>query len=181
MQAWKLAGIVAALAFVPVGPATAQPPPPRGAFVDGSVMADVDSVDYATEITSALGLAVGWNVTDRTSLRFELERPAGHPTLAAAPTVRTTYSVLFGRQFPPIGRLRFAVVVGATRTDRSYLGRRLSDGDLAVTAGGDAELAVTRHLSLVPGLRVHHILRFGYYEMTSDKLARPRVALRWRF
>jgi hypothetical protein len=181
MQAWKLAGIVAILAFVAVRPAAAQPPPPRGAFVDGSVMADIDSVDYATEITSALGLAVGWNVTDRTSFRFELERPAGQPALAVAPTVRTTYSVLFGRHFQPIGRLRFAVVVGATRTDQRYLGLRLSDGDLAATAGGDAEIAVTRHLSLVPGVRVHYILRFGYYEMTSGKLERPRVALRWRF
>jgi hypothetical protein len=48
----------------------------------------------------------------------------------------------------------------------------------AVTAGGDMTIALTRHVALVPQVRVH---AYPYSEHTSLVFVRPRVALRWRF
>jgi hypothetical protein len=49
---------------------------------------------------------------------------------------------------------------------------------LALTAGADATIALTRKLAVVPQLRVHSYLMSDH---TSLVFVRPRVALRWHF
>jgi hypothetical protein len=87
--------------------------------------------------------------------------------------------LLYGRHFQPTGGLRVALVVGATRHDERYEGLQCTYGGLAATFGGDAEIAVTPHLSFVSGLRVHNYLPYG--DGNSGSITRPRVALRWCF
>ena len=49
---------------------------------------------------------------------------------------------------------------------------------LAVTAGADAAVSLTKQLAVVPQLRVHSYL---FSDHTSLVFVRPRVLLRWQF
>ena len=96
-------------------------------------------------------------------------------------------------------RLNIALLAGGTRAKRASRSRGFterytldgellehhdydrSDGSydwLAVSFGADAAIAVTKHLAVVPQLRLHSYL---YSEHTSLMFFRPRVSVRWQF
>lgn len=108
-------------------------------------------------------------------------------------------SLLFGYTIRPVTRLNIALLAGGTKAKRATRSRGFTerytlDGALlehqdydrtygsydwqAVSVGVDAAIAVTKHLAVVPQLRLHSYL---YSEHTSQMFFRPRVAVRWQF
>jgi hypothetical protein len=108
-------------------------------------------------------------------------------------------SLLFGYNIRPVTRLNIALLAGGTKAKRASRSRGFterytldgallehhdydrSDGSydwLAVSFGADAAIAVTKHLAVVPQLRLHSYL---YSEHTSVMFFRPRVSVRWQF
>ena len=108
-------------------------------------------------------------------------------------------SFLLGYDVRPMTRLNITLLAGGTRARRAsrtrgFTERYTLDGVLlehrdydqsnddytwpAVSAGVDAAIAVTKHLAIVPQLRVHSYL---FSEHTSEMFVRPRLALRWQF
>jgi hypothetical protein len=108
-------------------------------------------------------------------------------------------SVLFGYHLRPATRVSVALLAGGTSATRAWRNRgftqRLAlDGSLiehhdfenggdnydwlAVSFGADAAIAVTKHLAVVPQLRLHSYL---YSEHTSLMFSRPRISVRWQF
>ena len=108
-------------------------------------------------------------------------------------------SLLFGYNIRPVTRLHIALLAGGTRAKRASRSRGFTErytldgallehrdydrsyGDydwLAVSFGADAAIAVTKHVAVVPQLRLHSYL---YSEHTSVMFFRPRVSVRWQF
>ena len=108
-------------------------------------------------------------------------------------------SLLFGYTMRPVTRFNITLLAGGTRAKRATRSRGFTekytlDGALlehrdhdrtydsyewpAVSFGADAAIAVTKHLAVVPQLRLHSYL---FSEHTSQMFFRPRVAVRWQF
>jgi hypothetical protein len=108
-------------------------------------------------------------------------------------------SVLFGYDFRPAPRLTIALLAGGTSAKRAWRSRGFterytldgvllehrdidnsSDGYewLAMSGGVDAAVHVTKHLAVVPQLRLHSYL---FSEHTSELFFRPRLSVRWQF
>lgn len=108
-------------------------------------------------------------------------------------------SFLVGYDIRPMTRLNMTLLAGGTRATRATRSRGFTErytldgvlldhrdfdhsddnhGWLAVSAGVDAAIAVTKHLAVVPQLRLHSYL---YSEHTSLMFVRPRLSVRWRF
>ena len=108
-------------------------------------------------------------------------------------------SLLFGYTVRPVTRLNIALLAGGTNAKRATRSRGFTerytlDGALlehhdydrtsdsydwpAVSFGADAAITVTRHLAVVPQLRLHSYL---FSDHTSLLFFRPRVTLRWQF
>ena len=108
-------------------------------------------------------------------------------------------SVLFGYHIRPVSRLDIALLAGGTNAQRATRSRGFTerytlDGALiehhdydrtydsydwpAVSFGADAAIALTKHLAVVPQLRLHS---YPYSDHTSLLFFRPRVAVRWQF
>jgi hypothetical protein len=146
-------------------------------FGDVSVLQDHDATDYAIGVTTAGGFSVGAQLSRSSSLRFEREVPAWHAARYVAPQVRTISSaVLYGRHFDIAPRLNLGLLVGAASTERTYSGLS-THSLLAATFGADAQIAITPHLAVVPGVRYH---TSGFFE-TGGSITRPRIGVRVRF
>ena len=204
-------------------PLLAQTPVAPRVFVDGAVVAERDPTDYfyGTDRGAALRGGVGVHFSPNNTIRFEIDVPQWRVNdtsyeglvWCAGPTcvngdgqvpsrstsrieVRTvSFSVLYGRQLPAIGRLRLSVVAGGSQELRRYRssgsfdqlspdGRVLrhdasqSDNTKywgAIVTGVDAEVLVTPHLAVLPQFRFH---AFPYPEVS---IARVGLGLRWRF
>jgi hypothetical protein len=108
-------------------------------------------------------------------------------------------SLLLGYNIRPVRRFSIALIVGGTNAKRAsrvrgFTERYTLEGALlehydfdrsyggydwlAVSFGADAAIAVTKHLAVVPQLRLHSYL---YSEHTSLMFVRPRMSVRWQF
>jgi hypothetical protein len=135
-------------------------------------------------------------------IRLIAARAAGYdPTLRSETTTAVgapSVSLLFGVHARP-ARVSLGFFVGGTSASRSsrtvgFTERRELDDRLvvrheidrvdksyqwlAVSGGAEADIAITRRLSLVPQLRVHSYL---LSEHTSLVFVRPRLSVRWWF
>lgn len=206
-------------------PAFAQAPVPLASrlFVDGAVTAERDPTDYfyGTDRGSAARGAIGVFLSEHNSLRLEVDVPRWRvqdtsysgPVWCAGPScvngdgvvpARTTfhtevrsvsYSVLYARHLPAIGRLRLALVAGASTEERRYrssgsFDQLAADGQVlahdtsqsdsskywpAIVVGGDAEINITSHVIVVPQFRFH---TFPY---PSVSIVRTGIGLRYAF
>ena len=223
MNTWRI-GSLLCLALVAGRPGFAQTPVPLGPFVDGAIVAERDPTDLfdGSQAGTAGRLAIGGHLSERNSLRFELDVPrwrvvdttssspvfcardagcVGGEGLVPARTtthsaVRTvSYSVLYARHLPAMGRVQVAVLAGASlegrarqsaesfdELDRSghvvqhraYSDDRGQSGPAAVL-GVDAEIGLTPHLAVTPQFRFH---TFPY---PAVSIVRSGIALRWHF
>jgi hypothetical protein len=187
-------------------------------------MADRDPTDffYGSDAGTAGRAAVGVRLSERSSLRFEVDVPrwrvndtassdrvycakearcvGGEGWVPARTTshtaVRTvSYSFLYARHLPAIGRVQIALLAGGSMEARGYqssssfdeLGpdgqvvRRVAGNNDRIghwpagVLGMDAEVSLTSHLAVIPQFRFH---TFPY---PAVSIARPGIALRWRF
>lgn len=114
----------------------------RGVFIEGAFLADRDPTLplFTPSTTPGVALGVGKLLTNRSSLRFELEIPSWHRDevggaiydyydsnlgkIVVGPSTRrdaertNTYSVLYGFHPPPRGRFRAGVLVGGAWTTK---------------------------------------------------------------
>jgi hypothetical protein len=149
-------------------------------FVDGSVLADLDATNYAIGTTAAAGFSGGARLSEQSSLRVEREMPDWHAAQYVAPRVRSlTTSILYGRHIPVNARVNVALLVGGANIEQRYSNLDFTYGGWAAAVGGEAEIGVTRHLAVVPGLRLHTYV--FHMEGSTGTITRPRVALRWSF
>ena len=178
------------------GQARAQNLPTRSAFVEGSLLVDRDptypSPGSQTELRPGGGAAVGTRLTrhSRYSIRFDFELPDSHVSDVYPAGLRTerrtnAYGVLLGRHYQPNRSVELTVVGGFSATqvrrsivieERSIAMSQSTAWMPAVSTGVDVALGLTPHLALVPELRFH-----VYPEYPSLIIARPRIAVRWRF
>jgi len=149
------------------------------------------------------GGAIGFQAGYFTA-RFETEVPAFHSSTftetngglrtVEVPSYRAiTYGALFGGRFQPYTRVELAALVGFSDAieesrfsgyqetflpnggvRRDDFNSRSSFNGGAVTAGIDAAVSVTTHLSLVPELRFLVYNEYG-------SVFRPKLAVRWIF
>ena len=77
MNAWKIGGILLCVTLATGRPGLAQTPSSPRVFVDGAVMAESDPTDffYGSDAGTAGRGAVGVNLSERHSLRFEMDVP----------------------------------------------------------------------------------------------------------
>jgi hypothetical protein len=147
-------------------------------FGDVSALVDHDASGYAIGVTAAGGFSVGVQPSNGWSLRFEREVPAWHAARFVAPQVRTiANTVLYGRHFGLAPRLELGLLVGASSNDRTYSTLSGSQNLLAATFGADAQIAITPHVAIVPGIRYHT----STFLETGGSITRPRIAVRVRF
>jgi hypothetical protein len=168
----------------------------RGAF--GMRVADRHTLRFEIDVPT-------WRVTDVASsspvycaeTSFCVGRPGFVPARTTQHTaVRTvSYAFLYARHFSAKGRAQVALIAGASVEGRAYRSSGVFDeldagGRVvrhsaysddrtkywpAVVLGMDVEVALTSHLVVVPQFRIH---TFPY---PAVSIARPGVALRWRF
>jgi hypothetical protein len=224
MSTCKIGGILLGVMLGAGRPGLAQAPSSPRVFVDGAMMADLDNWASlsAPDAGTAGRAAVGVLLSDRNSLRFEVDVPRRHVAdmtssspvwcargagclggegwvqarTSSQTAVRTvSYSFLYARHLPQIGRVQVALLAGGSsegRDDRSSssfdeLGpdgrvvRHTSFGGdrtnywPAAVLGVDAEVRLTSHLGVTPQFRFH---TFPY---PAVSIVRPGMALRWRF
>jgi hypothetical protein len=224
LNRWNIVGILLCVTLAGGRPGFAQTPPSPRVFVDGGIMAETDPTDffYGLDAGRAGRAAVGARLSERSSLRFEVDVPRWrvNDTASSSPVwcarearcvggegwvpARTTshtavrtvsYSLLYARHLPAIGRVQVALLAGGSLEERGYqssstfdeLGpdglvvRHIAGNDdrlahwPAGVLGIDAEVGLTSHLAVIPQFRFH---TFPY---PAVSIARPGVALRWRF
>jgi hypothetical protein len=224
MNARLIGGLLVCVTLAAGRPGFAQTASPPRVFVDGALMAERDPTEffYGSTAGTAGRAAVGVHITARDSLRFEVDVPrwrvldttssspvwcaqaagcAGGEGFVPARTtshaeVRTvSYSILYARHLPAMGRVQLALLAGGSmeardsRSSGSFdeLG---SDGGVvrhnvfgddrmrywpAGVVGVDAEVTLTSHLAVTPQFRFH---TFPY---PAVSIVRPGIAVRWRF
>ena len=178
--------------------ARAQNLPTRSTFVEGSLLVDRDPTypnpSRQTELRPGGGAAVGTRLTrhSRYSIRFDFELPDSHVSDVYPVGLRTerrtnAYGLLLGRHFQPNRSVELTVVGGFSATQarrsividqRSIAMSQSTDWMPAVSTGVDVAIGLTPHLALVPELRFH---MSPAYPSLSLIIARPRIAVRWRF
>jgi hypothetical protein len=218
MKAWKIGGFLAWMGLAAVAPASAQAP----IFVDGAILTDQnwsESINGAA-LQAAGRAAVGFNFSGSNGFRFELDVPAersrgftstdpiycapasncGPGTVPARSLFRhservVSYSFLYARRFPAVGRVQLTLLAGGAVEDQrqrtisttdelnaagevvrhSGYDFRADDVWAAAVVGLDAEVGVTERIALVPQVRFH---TFPYPPIS---IIRPGLAVRWRF
>jgi hypothetical protein len=224
MNALKIGGVLLCVTLVGGRLGFAQTPASPRVFVDGAMMVERDPTDlfYGPDAGTAARGALGVHVSKRHSLRFEVDVPRWRmmDTTSSSPVwcsgsagclggegwvparstshtaVRTvSYSFLYARHLPAMGRVQVALLAGGGMENREYrssgsfdeLGpdgrvvRHNTYGDdrskywPAGILGFDAEVRLTSHLAVTPQFRFH---TFPYPVVA---IARPGIALRWRF
>jgi hypothetical protein len=221
----RIIGIIALGATLTGGrPALAQTPAAGRVFVDAATMTERDPTEffYGSDGGIAGRGAVGAPLSGPNGVRFEVDVPRWRvlDTASSGPVycaeaahcvggvgyvpARTTshaavrtvsYSLLYARELPPMGRVLVSLVAGggvekrAFRSsgsfdelgaDGSIVRHNAFDDDhskdwFAVVLGADAEVRLTSHLAVTPQVRFH---TFPYPKVS---IVRPGVALRWRF
>jgi hypothetical protein len=224
MNPWVLGGIVLGLTLAGGRPALAQSPIPGRPFVDAAAMTERDPTEffYGSDSGIAGRGAVGVHLSGPNGLRFEVDVPRWRvlDTASASPVwcaegahcvggvgyvpARTTshdavrtvsYSLLYARELPAMGRVLVSLVAGGGVEKRAYRssgsfdelgadGRVVRhsafDNDrskdwFAAVFGIDAEVRLSSHLAVTPQVRFH---TFPYPKVS---IVRPGVAVRWRF
>jgi hypothetical protein len=224
MTAWKIGGVLLCVMLGAGRPGLAQTPSSPRVFVDGAMLADRDNWAslYGPDAGTAGRAAVGVHFSDRNSLRFEVDVPrrrvadrtSSSPVWCARSAdclggegwvpARTTshgeartvsYSFLYARHLPEIGRVQVGLLAGGSVEERDARssgsfdelgpdGRVVrhssyDDGHTnywpAAVLGVDAEVRLTSHLGVTPQFRFHTLP----YPCVS--IVRPGIALRWRF
>jgi hypothetical protein len=224
MNGWKIVGSLMCVTLAGARLGFAQTPPSPRVFVDGAVMAERDTTAffYGSDAGTAGRAAVGVRLSERNSLRFEVDVPRWHvnDTASSGPVwcarearcvggeglvpARTTshtavrtvsYSFLYARHLPAMGRVQVALLAGGSMEERGYrssssfdeLGpdghvvRHVAGNDDRIghwpagVLGIDAEVSLTSHLAVIPQFRFHTL------PYPAVSISRPGIALRWRF
>jgi hypothetical protein len=191
---------------------SAEPPTATGrVFVEAAAIADYDQTDFESPGPAlARGAAVGARLWRRYSVRFEFDVPGDHVDLFQAPglehrfTSKTTaFAFLFGRHFRiekrvPIGVLAGVSALTHTTQFTGFIdfappdanGSRHATFDdqdveqwIALTLGIETPIAITRHLHVVPQVRVHQVANeeLGGLFPAGKSTLRPRLSVRWQF
>jgi hypothetical protein len=192
--------------------ADAQTSAPAGrVFIEAAAVADYDRTDFEpTGPALAGGLGIGTRLGRRDSVRFEFDVPGEHVDRYRQQGLEhrfasktTAFAFLFGRGFRTDKKVGLVALAGVSAlTHRTHVtgfidferpdanGSRHLDFDehdveqwVALTAGIEAPIAITRHLRVVPQLRTHQVANAELGELfPSGKSAiRPRLSLRWEF
>jgi hypothetical protein len=200
----RISILVALVVLVAAG-ARAQNREPR-LFVDGALLGDRDP-KYPFESSMAVGGsgAIGFRISNHFSVRFEAEVPVMHTgtvntnyggrVMSETESFRTTtYAALFAGHYQAHKKVDLAFLGGlsAAIPETRYSGyfETLSASGAVVrhdypdsrgsyrtgvlTTGVDVAISLTPHFAIVPELRFHT-------ELEYLTLARPKVAIRWRF
>lgn len=219
MKTWRIGGVLMCLALTGGRPGFAQAPFSPSAFVDGAIMADHDPTEsfYGSVKGMAVRGAVGARLSEHNSFRFEVDVPqwrvmdtasSGPARCACLPTdpipanitshtaVRTlSYSFLYARHLPAIGRVQVGLLAGGSVEERDsrssgsfdlldrngqFMAHHAYNDDRTLywpagVLGADAEVKLTSHLAVTPQFRFH---TFPY---PAVSIVRPGIALRWRF
>ena len=179
MRIRGLAGVGLAVSIVGWSTAAFAQVRTPNVFGDASVSQDYDATNHATGVAAAAGFGVGLQWSKASSLRFERDMPRWHEARAVAPQVRTiTNAILYGRHFDVAPRMNLALLLGGTATEQIYSTLPHTNGWLAATFGGDAQIAITPHLAIVPGIRYY---KYFSYESWGGSITRPRFGVRVRF
>lgn len=156
-------------------------------FGAGVVLTDHYSVRFEVDVPS-------WHVNDS-----YFYYSATQSSFTSHEEERTlSYSLMVARHLKPSGPLRIAFLAGISKTDRQIQGsfsddhftptgalishREFSDRSTFHTGptpsfGVDAAIDLSKHVSIVPSLRLHFAQRIDFLSV----IARPGLTLRWRF
>jgi hypothetical protein len=172
-------------------------------FVDAAIRADYDRTLNPVSTTIAAGFAAGFAFNDRYSFRFEADVPGRHVAEYISSSDGTGYvfregqrtrshSLLLARHLNGDGPIHVALLVGISLmfrdqqdllTETSASTRVVNETNWtgfmapAPTGGVDVAVDIGRHVWLVPEMRVHLAQRIDFVSI----IARPSLALRWRF
>ena len=185
--------------------------PRRAVFVEAAVIADHDQTDLTEPGPSlAGGIGIGARLWRRYSLRFEFDRPGQHHALFQDRGIEhreasetTSYAFLLGRHFRNDRTVQVVTLLGVSALTHRYgltgfIDITPRDGSpathtvldihdveqwVALSLGFDVPVALSRHLHLVPQLRLHQVANSDIDGLfpTGKTLVRPRLAVRWEF
>ena len=195
----------------PVAAQTAASAVNSRVFIDGAAMADYDQTDFEPPGPAlAGGLGIGTRLFTRYSLQFEFDVPGAHEDLFEGRGLRhrfvsktTSYAFLLGRHFRMDKKVPIVALIGVSAlTHKTHFTGFIdfappdvngsphvdfNDRDVeqwvALSMGFETPIALTRHLRLVPQLRIHHVANaeLGPVFQSGKSALRPRLALRWQF
>jgi len=185
--------------------------PRRAVFVEAAVIADHDQTDLTAAGPSlAAGIGIGARVWQRYSLRFEFDRPGQHHSLFQERAIEhrevsetTSYAFLLGRHFRTDRKVQVVALLGVSALTHRYgltgfIDITPRDGSpathtvldihdveqwVALNLGFDVPVALSRHLRLVPQLRLQQVANSDIDGLfpTGKALVRPRLSVRWEF